>query len=344
MDDTRTTFDLDDVEIFRAGSWNGDTYSEDDLDEMVKSFNEIGAITKPYLKLGHDSNQALLQKDGLPAAGWITGLKRNGKSLYASIKNIPEKVYQLIEKKAYGRFSSEIFWNLKHEGKTHRRSLKAVALLGASTPAIGSMDDFINLYTESEYEVIKNYHEVNDMDDLKKYTDQIADLSEKLAKFGLDVESLKSENGKLKAEKDALQKDVQAKEYARKESEVKAFFDSALQAGKILPSQVKEFMALALGDGVHEYSFIENNAPGKVSGNGFDLVKSIIENNPKIVEFSSESKHVQIEKKTYSKDENAEDILDKRIKEYAEKNKVKYADAFDAVASEIAAEKASKEV
>ena len=58
------------VEIFSTGLWNGDKYTDKDLEDMVESFNAIGKTrVKPFLKLGHDNKQKLVQSDGLPAAG-----------------------------------------------------------------------------------------------------------------------------------------------------------------------------------------------------------------------------------------------------------------------------------
>ena len=153
----KNVYDIDDVEIFSVGKWNGDEYTEQDLDDIVKAFNEIGGQIKPFLKLGHDNKQKLIQEDGLPSAGWITKLKRKGNKLVATFSNIPKKIKELIDKKAYGRISSEIYWNVKINNKNYRRALKAVALLGANTPAVNSLDDWVDLYTEDEK---KNYEKV----------------------------------------------------------------------------------------------------------------------------------------------------------------------------------------
>jgi len=141
------TFDIEGVEIFAAGKPNGHTYTEKDLEEMVKGFYETKSILKPYLKLGHDDNQKLAQRSGMPALGWIENLRKKGKKLVADFVKVPKKIYDLIKAGAYRRISSEIFWNIPVAGKTYRRLLKAVALLGADTPAVGNLNDIINLYS-----------------------------------------------------------------------------------------------------------------------------------------------------------------------------------------------------
>src|SRR5574343_500679 len=95
------TFDLGGVEIFRTGKWNGDTYTEADFDSMVEAFGKIGDKIKPYMKLGHAKSQKLLQSDGLPAAGWIRKLWRDGERLMADIGGVPRKIRDLIDAKAY---------------------------------------------------------------------------------------------------------------------------------------------------------------------------------------------------------------------------------------------------
>ena len=89
------------VEVFSVGTWNGQTFTEQDLDKMVESFKETSATVRPFLKLGHDDDQKLLQKEGLPAAGWVGSLYRKGGKLLADFVDIPKKIMELIENKAY---------------------------------------------------------------------------------------------------------------------------------------------------------------------------------------------------------------------------------------------------
>jgi len=144
------TVDLKGVEIFSAvNNPNGHKYSDKDLEEMVKGFYETKDELKPYLKLGHDEKQKLAQKSGLPALGWVENLRRKGKKLIADFIKVPKKIYELIKAGAYRRISAEIFWNIPINGKKYNRLLKAVALLGADTPACGDLKDIVSLYSEN---------------------------------------------------------------------------------------------------------------------------------------------------------------------------------------------------
>lgn len=321
------TFSLDNVEIFEAGKWNGDTYSERDLDDMVAAFEATKGALKPYLKLGHSNNQTLLQKDGYPAAGWITGIKRQGKKLLARLENVPEKIYKLINKKAYGRISSEIFWNLNFDGKKYRRALKAVALLGADTPEVHSLDDFINLYTEEYDAELKCYHILKDdtMDNEKILNDQIAELSKKVADLEKANESLMSENAELK--------EYTAKvEEEKRLSEVSTYLDGKLKDGYITPAQVKEFTALAMSEEVRTYT---NGESQVVQSSSFDLVKKIIESGQKVVDFDKGTAGGDQTQKAYSKKPKSnEDETHEKIMNYVKENGVSYGEAYDIIAQE----------
>jgi chorismate mutase len=140
------TTTLYDVEIFSVGVWNGDVYTHEDLEDIESSYAELGESLKPYFKLGHDPKQKV---SGQPAIGWIKGVVKRGAKLFATeIENVPLRIAQLIQKKAYGRISSEIYWNYVDSttGNKYRRVLKAAALLGGETPAVDSMDDVMALY------------------------------------------------------------------------------------------------------------------------------------------------------------------------------------------------------
>jgi hypothetical protein len=133
--------DIRDVEIFRTGTWNGDEYTEKDLDDMVEAFDKAGY--RPPVKLGH-SDQV-----GEPAYGWVDAIRRVGDRLVADFMDLPQSIYEAIRDRRYDAVSSEIFFNLKRGGEKFRRALKAVALLGAEIPGVAHLkplrDSFVGL-------------------------------------------------------------------------------------------------------------------------------------------------------------------------------------------------------
>ena len=95
-----TTFNLEGVEIFAEGTWNGDKYTKKDLDAMVNNFDETGF--QPPLKLGHNEEQPEML-DGAPALGYVDKIYTEGSKLLANFVSLPKKVYEAIKRGNYKR-------------------------------------------------------------------------------------------------------------------------------------------------------------------------------------------------------------------------------------------------
>ena len=147
------TADIPDVEIFGVGTHNGQTYTEADLDEIVRAFQELrnsgdGGYSPP-IKLDHIDGQPTFDDvppDGGPAFGWVDNLRRVGSTLIADFKAVPAKLKDLIDAGAYRPRSAEIWWDLEVDGKKYAKALKAVALLGVRMAAVRSLKDMVKLY------------------------------------------------------------------------------------------------------------------------------------------------------------------------------------------------------
>lgn len=206
--------DLMNREIFAAGTHNGETYTERDLDDMVEAFASLDF--QPALKQGHVQDET-----GLPALGYVSNLRRVGKKLVADFTDMPEHVYEAIQSKRFARVSAEIFHNFRRAGKNFRRVLKAVALLGVEIPAVAGLKP-LHVFESGEFETLEtveiNFSEVDKMADdavtkeleaLKKRLDAaeqanlaLAEEKEKadarVAVFADEVKALRSENIKAK--------------------------------------------------------------------------------------------------------------------------------------------------
>jgi hypothetical protein len=321
---SKEVFDIDNVEIFSAGIWNGDKYTKEDLEDMVKSFEDVGHIIKPFIKLGHNEKQQLLIDDGMPSAGWITKLKVKGEKLLADFKGIPKKIKELIDKNAYGRFSSEIYWNLQMSGKKHKRVLKAVALLGADTPAVGTLDDFINLYIENTDEIeLKSYHikEENKMAEhlIQDLQSQVKEYSDKIHAYELKEKEYTNTIDNLNADIKYLKTEIETKEKEQKTKEVKSYIDSQVKEGKVMPSLVEKYTELAMKD--------------------FESVQEILKNAPKVVPIGDgESQHIDAKaQRKYSDmtEDQKDEYLDTRVREYASKHELSYSEAYPLVLKDI---------
>jgi hypothetical protein len=216
------------VEIFSTGEWNGDKYSEDDLKSIVQAFGELSPGIKPYIKLGHDPKQTLLQNDGLPSAGWIERVYIDGNKLLADFIDIPQKVYDLIQKKAYRKVSSEIYWNLKRADKTYSRVLAGVALLGSDMPGVMNLNDILAMYKDSGMDI--HIYEFDELNFVKENQGKGTKMSktEQEIKLELDLEmkeklySQEQEKAKkLTEEKEAQEKELQELKQFKLEAEKK---------------------------------------------------------------------------------------------------------------------------
>lgn len=271
---------LKDQEIFSAGVWNNDSYTETDLDSMVSAFNSVHP--KVPLKLGHDDSQKWFgQKDGAPALGWVENLRRIGTKLVADFVNVPNLIVDLIGKKAYRSKSAEIYWNLKDQGNVWPRVLKAVSLLGADIPAVSNLNDLQTVLmsntttttgnittntTTSSYTItdvpngtgyswamVKSYgtedfkEGVKDMtaEEIKGYTDKIASLTEKVASEGKRADE--AEARAVKAEADLASRD---EKFAVEQ--FTAQVEGLIKEGKVFPAEkdnlILQFVAFGSGE------------------------------------------------------------------------------------------------
>ena len=281
------TVDLNNVEIFSTGTWEGggtskggDKITEATLDSWVDTFNKVGNKVKPRMILGHDASRSK-GIVGMSSLGWVTGLKRSGQKLIADIKSVPKKIAQLIDKKALGRFSPGVYGSMNINGETHKNVVEHLALLGAQLPANMDIDGMIDLYYETEFEkeelkIYETKKEVKEMpDEIKTYEAELKAAEEKLKAYEKQEERIEAAEARAVEAQDLLE----SRELEHLNSEVSAYLDGQLKEGKISPAQVKHYTALALDKSVKEYSFIEDDKTQKVDGTGFELVKSIIENN-----------------------------------------------------------------
>lgn len=143
---TNTLHKLSDVEIFAAGTWNDQTFTMADLDEIVRNFYSFNSEGRCPLKLGHDSDGVPVPNSGgQPALGWVQAVRRKGEKLLADFVGIPDVIYKTIKNGLYKYCSIELLTNAKIDGQEHGLMLDAVALLGAAIPAVNGLGDLQRL-------------------------------------------------------------------------------------------------------------------------------------------------------------------------------------------------------
>jgi hypothetical protein len=324
--------DMKGVEIFSAGVWNGDPYTEADLDGIVSAYGEMPR--QPPLKLGHSEAQKFFgQADGHPALGWVEKIYRSGKKLLADFVNVPDTLIGMIRDKRYDKVSAEIYWNYKlADGKVLPRALKAVSILGADWPAVSNLQDLqaallgeadriVKVYDGDDAEV-HSYDHISDAGGLamekKEYEDKIASLTSDLAKA--------QEDGKATTAR------ADAAEKASLEAELKVFsleLDGLVRQGKILPAEVEGYKSdfRAMGTTIRKYTEGGKEIEKAWGEKKLDELKA----RPKLVEFKEQAQGGDDdEKKKAPAGESVSQLTEKIMNE----RKCTYSEAQEAVRSE----------
>jgi hypothetical protein len=290
------TFTIPKFEFIVTGEHNGIDFDRKKIQTIVKNFS---LVTKSQfldvpIKIGHHRNQTLKGDKGELAHGWATdawseSFGEGGERGFLKLEGIPRALAFLINKKALKNRSAEIFTDIEFKGERIGPTLKAISLLGTSTPAVRGMqpaaaaplDSIVQMYEEDGNQVIianlrrnesmpdKNEPKKKDEDKLEVIQLSQAELDAKIAeaaskaaedtakKLGevhkKDTEELKGQltelSSALKGEKATRRK--QAIKSALKENDLQ--FEALVKDGNVLPAQKDEYLALAkILDGVTE--------------------------------------------------------------------------------------------
>jgi hypothetical protein len=331
------------VEIFSAGTWNGDSYTVEDLNLMVEAFDKNKQSVRPFLKLGHDEEQTLLQRDGYPAAGWIDRLYVLGEKLVADFSSIPKTIYDLIVNKAYRNVSSEIYCNVAIGEDRFKYMLGAVALLGADTPAVMNLSDIMAMYSKIKSDDVRIYNltaplmsekreagmptkteaEIKLELDLKAKLDEIEAIKKDFSKSQEEAKAQATELETLRKEKEEAIKSAKDAEKKVIEANIEKF-TSELVTQKLSSVAMKPLVAALLGDEKKEYSFGEKSlSKQEVIAEMLKLFKAHAEVN------FEENSSVGVDDKKNDDKETHEKIL-----AYAAEHKISYGQATKAIISQ----------
>lgn len=244
------------AEIFAVGTWNGNTFTSQDLDAITTAFDALGLSGRIPLKFGHNSDQPLT--DGQPALGWVSRVYRQGDKLLADFIDMPTSIYEMVRAGMYKFVSIELLKNVKADTRTIPWVLDAVALLGADQPAVGTLKDLQSL-TLKRRPVLQARARVAFQRDTKFFStgahkgmekhEVEALLNEQATKltanFSSQLEKLKTDNATALA---AEQKKTKDAEIARHRDAIKAKFESAIKAEVIKPAVREQFYKLTAID------------------------------------------------------------------------------------------------
>lgn len=336
------------VEIFSTGIWNNNKITPEILQDIVKAFKSTSETLKPFLKLGHNEEQKFLQEDGLPAAGWIENLYIKGNKLLADFSDIPKKVFELIESKAYRKVSSEIYSGITIDGVKHNHLLGAVALLGSDLPAVMNLKDILANYKSYLNTFTKDEEENNNIDilnisyslsndkgsnmpeksegqvkaeyDLKLATEKVEGLESNLTEANDKIKTVEEENAELKQYKLDAEKKIQEEMEKAKKANLDKFI-SDLEKEKLASPSMKTYLDQLLSDKT-EYKLDDKEATRE------DLVKGLLK-------LAKEVSKTNFSEKSEEGEKKPKDLLnDEKIQAYAKEHDVTYAKAYKVIMKE----------
>lgn len=225
------------AEVFAVGKWNGYSVTLDILNEMVNNFSRLSEVLDVPLKLGHNDEQKMT--DGEPALGWVEKIWVEGEKLFAKFTDLPDLIYEAIDKKRYRNVSIEALFDVNYKGVDYGTVLTAVALLGTDLPAVNTLKDLKAYMTannlafsshatfskkpsndnsektmteaeQAEFDRMKA--ELKAKDDLiAKHATEKAEFTSKSAELTAKIKELetKEEKAKFTAEKEGVEKDLE---------------------------------------------------------------------------------------------------------------------------------------
>lgn len=189
------TLALRDREIFASGTHNGIKIKDEDLDDIVAAAKEMDF--RPAIKMGHNDDV------GAPAFGYVENIRRVANKIIADFVDLPQEIYDAIKSKRFERVSAEILLGFKRAGKTYRKVLGAIALLGAEIPGVSGLKPLhqfgsteydgkltVNFNDRSEY--VMNEEEAKALKaQLEALAAQNATLQQNFAAISADAEATK---------------------------------------------------------------------------------------------------------------------------------------------------------
>ncbi len=140
------TYRLPNVEIFATGNHDGEEWTERDLDEIAANFARLKGRLDPPLVVGHEDDQQLLERTGIPAAGWLANVRKMSGDgpgqwkLVADAENVPAEVAGWINSGLYRKVSAELYDSPEQAGlDCAGKTLRRVALLGGEIPKVKTL-------------------------------------------------------------------------------------------------------------------------------------------------------------------------------------------------------------
>lgn len=260
------------IDICRTGTWTAKSgkeviLTESDLDNIIKAYNPDER--EAPLVLGHPKDDA---SDA--AFGWATKLRRVGETLQAKLKQVPDKLREMVDEGRYKKISVALFPDM---------TLRHIGLLGAAQPAVPGMRNvkFANeTYTEIEFSIdnkgAAHRAPIKKEDDMEK-DQKINELEQKLADGRKELEAAQSERDKAKADKEKSDAALSASRAEQKKKEIEARIDALIEKNNILPADkpAVSSIAMSLGKDSDEIELSAGSGKKPVLDHLFDFLAGL---------------------------------------------------------------------
>lgn len=331
--------------IFKTG-----THTATNGSAMIASAEMLKSVADNYQPETHEAPAVIGHpKDNHPAYAWAESLSFDESEgvLYANFSQVEPQFAQLVKD---GRFKkrSASFYPPNHPSNPTPGSayLRHVGFLGAQPPAVKGLKDFTDFsdlpdlptyeFTEfSNDQSINQNQKENPMDpkDEKDTTNNGANPATEDTKHAEQQAAL-AEKEKALAEKEAA---IAAREaaFAKREQDIKEndfseFADTLIKKGQLVPAEKDAVVSVMMDlDGTSRtFDFAENGTVNKKSS--VDVLKGVLGRLGATVDFSERSND---DPNNQSRPQHGfdtkvtDDELDKKITDFAEANKISYAEA-----------------
>lgn len=143
------TYTLRGVECAEEGTWYAAKggkveFTAELLDTATTETNEAVDLLRPAFTLGHGEQSAeIAPEDGQPRFGFATKFYRRGKKVLCDMRKVPAVAVKALSAGLWGRLSPTLMlnWPDPRTGKRRPIVFQALALLGATPPAISTIQD-----------------------------------------------------------------------------------------------------------------------------------------------------------------------------------------------------------
>jgi hypothetical protein len=147
--ETDGTYTLRGIECAEEGTWYAAkggkvSFTADLLNQATENTNAAIELLRPAFTFGHGEQPAeIAPLDGQPRLGFATKFYRKGKKVLCDMRKVPAVVVKALRSGAWGRISPTLLLNWPDPNTGERRPIvfQALALLGATPPAISTLQD-----------------------------------------------------------------------------------------------------------------------------------------------------------------------------------------------------------